>query len=96
MLSQIKELLTNPQLQQKIEAAATLAETMQMIAAAGAEKGYKFTTEAISQILADSNSVEPYELNEDELLSVSGAGHTSFIDYHCTSGGCSNHCPKQN
>ncbi|MBD2694682.1 Nif11-like leader peptide family natural product precursor [Anabaena catenula] len=94
MLSQIKELLTNAQLQEKIKGATTLAETMQMIAAAGAEKGYKITTETISHILAELTAVESYELSEEELLSVSGArsGHTSRIDVHCTSGSCSNHC----
>ncbi|MEH1867814.1 MAG: Nif11-like leader peptide family natural product precursor [Nostoc sp.] len=91
MLSQIKELLANAQLQQKIEEATNLAESIKLIMAAGAEKGYNFTTEAISQMLTDLNSVESYELNEEELLSVSGAmmsaNHTNKdIDWHCTAG----------
>ena len=88
MLSQIKEVLANAQLQQKIEEATNLAESIKLIIAAGAEKGYNFTTEAISQMLTDINSVESYELSEEELLSVSGAmmsgNHTNpKIDWHC-------------
>ncbi|WP_225895628.1 hypothetical protein [Dendronalium phyllosphericum] len=50
MLQQIKELLQNAQLQQKLTAAANEAEAIKLLAIAGAEKGYKFTVEGLSQV----------------------------------------------
>ncbi|RUR72304.1 Nif11-like leader peptide family natural product precursor [Chlorogloeopsis fritschii PCC 9212] len=84
MIAQIKELLANAQLQQKIEEAADLAESIKLIVSAGAEKGYNFTTEAVSQLLAELTSPETTELSEEELLMVSGGAtpHTGMCP-HC-------------
>ncbi|MEH2121557.1 hypothetical protein [Nostoc sp.] len=48
MLQQIKELLENAQLQQKLTAAANEAEAIKLLAIASAEKGYNFTVESVS------------------------------------------------
>ncbi|MDZ8237171.1 MAG: Nif11-like leader peptide family natural product precursor [Nostoc sp. ChiQUE01a] len=92
MLHQIKELLQNVQLQQKLTAAANEAEAIKLLAIAGAEKGYKFTVEGLSQVLTELTSVEFGELSEEELLGVSGGlintghGHAS----------CCTDCPGGN
>ncbi|MBD2728092.1 Nif11-like leader peptide family natural product precursor [Nostoc sp. FACHB-892] len=72
MLHQIKELLQNTQLQQQIKAATNQAEAIKVLAIASTEKGYNFTVEAISQMLAELTFVDSNELSEEELLSVSG------------------------
>ncbi|MBW4429678.1 MAG: Nif11-like leader peptide family RiPP precursor [Nostoc desertorum CM1-VF14] len=72
MLHQIKELLQNTQLQQQIKAATNQAEAIKVLAIASTEKGYNFTVEAISLMLAELTFVDSNELSEEELLSVSG------------------------
>ncbi|MBD2525526.1 Nif11-like leader peptide family natural product precursor [Nostoc sp. FACHB-133] len=92
MLHQIQELLQNAKLQQQVLTAANQAEAIKLLAIACAEKGYNFTTEGISQLLAELTFVKSNELTEEELLSVSGAmmattNHTNpNIDWHCTAG----------
>jgi DNA-binding transcriptional regulator LsrR (DeoR family) len=94
MLQQIKELLTNTQLQQQIKEAATLAEAVQLIMAAGAEKGYNFAKESVSQFLA--GQMLTTELTEQDLLAVAGGREceesartqyiTKFYNYGCPLG----------
>ncbi|MBW4573956.1 MAG: Nif11-like leader peptide family RiPP precursor [Aphanothece sp. CMT-3BRIN-NPC111] len=72
MLQQIKEVLANAELQQQVKEATHLTDAINLIVAAGAEKGYNFTTEAVSQALAELASVEPDELSDKDLLAVSG------------------------
>ncbi|MBH8561769.1 Nif11-like leader peptide family RiPP precursor [Nostoc sp. CENA67] len=91
MLHQIKELLQNTQLQQQVKAATNQAEAIKLLAIASAEKGYNFTVEAISQILAELTFVDSYELSEEELLSVSG-GAAGDTHVHMS---CCNDCPTR-
>ncbi|ACC83385.1 hypothetical protein [Nostoc punctiforme] len=91
MLHQIKELLQNAQLQQQVKTAANQAEAIKVLAIASADKGYNFTVEAISQMLAELTSVASDELSEEELLSVSG-GAVSESHVHMS---CCNDCPTK-
>ncbi|WGV23379.1 Nif11-like leader peptide family natural product precursor [Halotia branconii] len=93
MLHQIKELLQNIQLQQKLAAAANEAEAIKVLAIASAEKGYNFTVEAISQMLAELTFVDANELSEEELLSVSGGMMADTGHGHKS---CCTDCPKGN
>ncbi|MFN6514133.1 MAG: Nif11-like leader peptide family natural product precursor [Nostoc sp. CreGUA01] len=90
MLNQIKELLQNAKLQQQLKAAANQAEAIKVLAIASAEKGYNFTTEAISQMLTELISVESDELSEEELLGVSGGAAGSHVHMSCC-----NDCPTR-
>ena len=90
MLHQIKELLQNAQLQQQVRAAANQAEAIKVLAIASAEKGYNFTVEAISQMLAELTSVTSDELSEEELLGVSGGAAGTHIHMSCC-----NDCPTR-
>ncbi|MGF1980228.1 MAG: Nif11-like leader peptide family RiPP precursor [Nostoc sp. CmiSLP01] len=92
MLHQIKELLQNAQLQQQVQAAANQAEAIKLLAIAGAEKGYNFTVESLSQMLAQL-SVDSNELSEEELLSVSGGMMPDTGHSHMS---CCTDCPKGN
>jgi hypothetical protein len=71
MLNNLKELLQNSQLQAKIKAATDKATAIELLFTAGAEKGYTFTIDSITQLLAEINATS-HELSEDDLLSVSG------------------------
>jgi hypothetical protein len=93
MLQQIKELLQNAQLQQKLTAAANEAEAIKLLAIAGAEKGYKFTVEGLSQVLTELTSMEFGELSEEELLSVSGGMMADTGHGHMS---CCTDCPAGN
>ena len=75
MLQRIKELLQNAQLREKMQATASHAEAVKLLLIASAEKGYNFTVESVSQVLAELTSMEPRALSEEELLSVSGGTH---------------------
>ncbi|MFN6563869.1 MAG: Nif11-like leader peptide family RiPP precursor [Nostoc sp. ChiSLP01] len=92
MLHQIKELLQNAQLQQQVQAAANQAEAIKLLAIAGAEKGYNFTVESLSQMLAQL-SADSYELSEEELLSVSGGMMPDTGHGHMS---CCTDCPAGN
>lgn len=83
MLSNIKELLQNAQLQQQIKTAANQAEVIKLLILAGAEKGYNFTAESVSQVFAELTSLQSNELSEEELLGVSGG-----IPKICYTKGC--------
>ncbi|BAY78519.1 hypothetical protein NIES25_49940 [Nostoc linckia NIES-25] len=93
MLHQIKELLQNAQLQQQVQAAANQAEAIKLIAIASAEKGYNFTVESLSQMLAELTFVDSNELSEEELLSVSGGMMADTGHSHMS---CCTDCPKGN
>ncbi|BAY78520.1 hypothetical protein NIES25_49950 [Nostoc linckia NIES-25] len=93
MLQQIKELLQNAQLQQQVQAAANQAEAIKLIAIASAEKGYNFTVESLSQMLAELTFVDSNELSEEELLSVSGGMMADTGHSHMS---CCTDCPKGN
>ncbi|BAY78518.1 hypothetical protein NIES25_49930 [Nostoc linckia NIES-25] len=93
MLHQIKELLQNAQLQQQVQAAANQAEAIKLLAIASAEKGYNFTVESLSQMLAELTFVDSNELSEEELLSVSGGMMADTGHSHMS---CCTDCPKGN
>ena len=83
MLSNIKELLQNAQLQQQIKTAANQAEAIKLLILAGAEKGYNFTAESVSQVLSELTSPSN-ELTEEELLGVSGGKPVICYTKRCT------------
>ncbi|WP_445638210.1 Nif11-like leader peptide family natural product [Nostoc sp. DSM 114161] len=93
MLHQIKELLQNAQLQQQVQAASNQAEAIKLLAIASAEKGYNFTVESLSQMLAQLTYVDSNELSEEELLSVSGGMMADTGHGHMS---CCTDCPKGN
>ncbi|MEO0536121.1 MAG: Nif11-like leader peptide family natural product precursor [Cyanobacteria bacterium P01_A01_bin.123] len=68
MLSQIKALLSDAQLRQKIKETNSLLEAIVLIKSAGAEKGYQFSSDCLYQLL--QNQLEP--LSETDLLAISG------------------------
>ena len=77
MLNQIKALLQDAQLRQKIKAAKTLDEAIKLIMTADAEKGNNFTTEDVTQMLTklpSGSDNELIELSESDLQAVAGAG----------------------
>ena len=77
MLNQIKALLQDAQLRQKIKAAKTLDEAIKLIVNADAEKDSNFTTEDVTQMLtklAPDSGNELIELSESDLQAVAGAG----------------------
>jgi hypothetical protein len=71
MLNNIKKLLQNKQLQEKIKAAKNQAVVIELLLIAGAEKGYTFNTNEITQLLIELN-ITSHELSEDDLLGVIG------------------------
>jgi hypothetical protein len=71
MVSDIKELLQNAQLQQQVKASTNLAEAIKLITTAGAQKGYSFTQESVAQVVS-SLMLEEHELPEADLLAVAG------------------------
>lgn len=71
MIQNIKELLQNAQLQQQVKAAANLAEAIKLITIAGAEKGYSFTQESVTQVVSGL-ILEEQELSEMDLQAVAG------------------------
>jgi predicted ribosomally synthesized peptide with nif11-like leader len=83
MLSNIKELLQNAQLQQQIKTAANQADAIKLLILAGAEKGYTFTAESVSQVLSELTSPSN-ELSEEELLGVSGGKPVICYTKRCT------------
>ncbi len=75
MLNQIKALLQDRQLRQKIKEAKTLDEAIELITIADAEKGDSFTTEDVTQMLtklAPGSGNEWQKLSESDLLAVAG------------------------
>jgi hypothetical protein len=88
MLNNLKELLQNITLQEKIKAASNQATVVELLILAGAEKGYTFTVEAITKLLVGLNTTS-FELSENDLLGVSG-GIPPLSKNTCTN---SNWCP---
>jgi predicted ribosomally synthesized peptide with nif11-like leader len=74
MLNHIKTLLSDVQLQQQVKKATNLAEVIKLIVTAGVAKGYNFSKEGVTQVLATLAPMEENELSEEELLAVSGGG----------------------
>ena len=75
MLNQIKALLQDGQLRQKIKEAKTQDEAIKLVMTADAEKGDNFTTEDVTQMLtklAPGSGNELIELSESDLLAVVG------------------------
>jgi predicted ribosomally synthesized peptide with nif11-like leader len=83
MLQTLKELLQNAQLQQQLKTAVNQAEVIRLLIAAGAEKGYNFTVESVSQLLSELNA-SSNELSEEELLGVSGGKPVICYTKRCT------------
>jgi hypothetical protein len=88
MLNNLKELLENTHLQEKIKSAADQSTVIDLLLTAGAEKGYAFTAEKIFQLLGELNDTLN-ELSEDNLLIISGGLAPATIG-RCipTHGGC--------
>ncbi len=75
MLKQIKALLQDAQLRQKIKTAKTLNEAIKLITIADAEKGHNLTTEDVTQMLTKlvpGSGNELIKLSESDLLAVAG------------------------
>ena len=86
MLNQIKALLQDRQLRQKIKEAKTLDEAIKLIMTADAEKGNNFTTEDVTQMLiklAPDSGNELIELSESDLLAVSGGDLPTSYQTKC-------------
>jgi hypothetical protein len=86
MLNNLKELLQNSQLQAKIKAAVDKATAIELLLTAGAEKGYTFTAESITSLLAEINATSN-EISENDLLGMSGGVPWSYrcrtSEYSC-------------
>ncbi|MFN6565697.1 Nif11-like leader peptide family natural product precursor [Dendronalium sp. ChiSLP03b] len=78
MITNIKELLQNTQLQQQVKAAANLADVIKLITTAGVQKGHSFTQESIAQVVGGL-ILEERELSEADLLAVAGGLRASSI-----------------
>ena len=88
MLKQIKALLQDAQLRQKIKQAKTLDEAIELIALADAEKGSNFTTEDVTQMLtklAPGSDNELIELSESDLMAVAGGDLRTANRSYCWS-----------
>ena len=72
MLKQIKALLQDTQLRQKIKEAKTLDEAIKLMAIAGAETGDNFTTEEVTQMLTRLAPKQLHQLSKEDLLAVAG------------------------
>ncbi len=75
MLNQIKTLLQDGQLRQKIKAAKTLNEAIKLITIADTRKSNNLTTEDVTQMLTKLTSGSDNEwqkLSEKDLLAVAG------------------------
>ena len=87
MLNQIKALLQDGQLRQKIKVAKTLDEVIKLIMTADARKGNNFTPEDVTQMLtklAPGSDNKWQKLSESDLLAVAGGGATAG----CSVAGC--------
>ena len=72
MLSQLKELVRDPHLQQTLRSAASQADALRLLTSAAAQEGWQFTTEAVADTLMALSAGQPQALSEEELLAVSG------------------------
>lgn len=72
MIQNIKDLLRNDRLQQQVKEAGNLVDVIKLITTAGAQKGYSFTQDSLSQAIAGL-MLEERELAEADLLAVSGS-----------------------
>jgi hypothetical protein len=79
MIQNLNELLQNIQLQQQIKQADSLAEAIKLITTAGAQKGYSFTQETVTQVVS-GQMLQATELSEADLLAVAG-GAQSFTGF---------------
>ncbi len=86
MLNQIKALLQDRQLRQKIKQAKTLDEVIKLIAIADAEREHKFTTEDVTQTLTGLATKQWQKLSELDLLAVAGSESNSH------QAGCTSQC----
>jgi hypothetical protein len=89
MLQQIKNLLRDPSVKGKLQAAASRTEAIKLLLAAGADKGYQFTADTVAGFLAALQSGPSRELSEQELLGVSG-GRMADTHVHMS---CCGDCP---
>ncbi len=86
MLNQIKALLQDAQLCQKIREAKTLGEAIKLITTADPEKGDNLTTEDVTQMLTKLTSGSDNEwqqLSEEDLLAVAGGRPTQGSGCAC-------------
>jgi hypothetical protein len=90
MLRQIKNLLQDPSVKDKLQAAASRAEAIKLLVAAGADKGYQLTAETVAGFLAALQSGPSRELSEQELLGVSGGRMADTGHPHMS---CCGDCP---
>ena len=90
MLAQIKDLLQNAQIRDKLRGASTHAEAVEVLTRASAARGYGLTAEGVARAL-DGLSAGPRELTEEELLGVSG-GRGGDTHVHMS---CCNDCPTK-
>jgi hypothetical protein len=72
MFEQIKDLLQDVQLRQKIKEAKTQDEGIKLLTTAGAEKGGNFTISQVTQMLTQFVLQQKDELSEEDLLAVGG------------------------
>ncbi len=72
MLNQIKALLQDRQLRQKIKEAKTLDEAIKLIATTAAEKGNNFRIKDVTQMLTKLVPGSENEWSESDLLAVAG------------------------
>jgi hypothetical protein len=68
MLNQLKALLGNGQLRQKLKAAASLEEAIALIKTAGVDQGHQAFSEGLSKLV--KTGFEP--LNEEDLFTIAG------------------------
>ena len=73
MLQQLlKDLVRDAQLQQSLTSAQTQEDAVQLLLAAGNEKGHRLTAKGIADTLSALMGEQPQDLGEEELLAVSG------------------------
>jgi hypothetical protein len=72
MLKDIKALLEDIQLREKLRTAKTLDDAMKLLATAGAEKRVNLRTEDLSRVLSYTGLALLHELSEAELLGIAG------------------------
>ena len=73
MLQKLQELIQDAQVRQALAAAKTQADAVDVLRVAAAKKGYKLSADGVAQALTTLMPEKTQEeLNEDELLAVSG------------------------
>ena len=74
MLKQIKAMLEDEQLRQKIKEAKTQDEAIKLLTTAAGEKGEDFATENVTKLLNYVALQTILEMSEEDLLAVAGRG----------------------